>query len=101
MSFFKQRGMLLVRLFEAIYPSHLTVAIANIHKIKMGKTQLRDFFTIKETGSNTNLVLSNTIKHAKFRISPHFQLLYSMIMSIASPLCIGSVKHKITIQILL
>jgi len=44
MSFFKQRGMLLVRLFEAIYPSHLTVAIANIHKIKMEKTQFSAFF---------------------------------------------------------
>ena len=90
-----------MNILKLLYSPPLTVAIANIHKIKMEKPQLRDFFTIKETGSNTNLVLSNTIKHAKFRISPHFQLLYSMIMSIASPLCIGSVKHKITIQILL
>ena len=51
MSFFKQRGMLLVRIFEVIYAPNLALASANIHKIKMEKSKLRDFFTKKNIKS--------------------------------------------------
>ncbi len=41
--FFKQRGMFLVRIFEVIYALYPAHARANIHKIKMEKSKLRDF----------------------------------------------------------
>ena len=41
--------MFLVRIFEVIYALYPAHASANIHKIKMEKSKLRDFFLQKKT----------------------------------------------------